>query len=104
MTRLRWTEPASADFLGIVEWLNTRNPDAAARVGRRILDDVERLQNFPYLGKPGRSPDTRELGISGYPYLIVYAVEHDKVTSDKPQTVVVLRVLHDAMQWPPESQ
>jgi plasmid stabilization system protein ParE len=53
MTRLRWIEPANADFLGIVEWLKARNPAAAARVGRRILYDVERLTCFPHLGKPG---------------------------------------------------
>jgi plasmid stabilization system protein ParE len=28
--RLRWTIPANADFLGIVEWIKTRNPQAAA--------------------------------------------------------------------------
>jgi toxin ParE1/3/4 len=104
MTRLIWTEPANADFFGIVEWLNARNPAAAARVGRRILDDVEHLANFPYLGKPGRSPDTRELGVSRYPYLIVYAVEHDTTVSEQPQAIVILRVLHGAMLWPPEGQ
>ncbi len=102
MTRLRWAEPASADFLGIVEWLKARNPAAAARVGRRILDDVEQLANFPYLGRPGRAPDTRELVVSRFPYIIVYSVEHDDAVSEQPQSVVILRVLHDAMQWPPQ--
>jgi DNA invertase Pin-like site-specific DNA recombinase len=41
--RLRWTIPANADFLRIVEWIKTHNPQAAARVGRRILDAVEDL-------------------------------------------------------------
>src|ERR1700693_3106829 len=104
MTRLRWTEPANAEFLAIVEWLKARNPAAAARVGQHILDDVALLPNFPYLGKPGRSPDTRELGVSSYPYLIVYAVEHDTAVSEQPQAVVILRVLHGAMLWPPEGQ
>jgi toxin ParE1/3/4 len=104
MTRIRWTEPANADFLGIVEWIKAKNPTAATRVGRRILDDVQLLANFPYLGKPGRSPDTRELGVSKFPYLIVYAVEHDATASERPQTVAILRVLHGAMLWPPEGQ
>jgi len=104
MTRLRWTEPANDDFLDIVERLKTRNPAAAARVGRRILDDVELLPKFPHLGKPGRSPDTRELGVGSYPYLIVYAVEHDAAVTERPQAVVILRVLHGAMLWPPEGQ
>jgi toxin ParE1/3/4 len=83
-------------------WLKAKNPDAAARVGPRILDDIEQLVEHPYLGKPGRSRDTRELVISSYPFLIVYAVEHDETTSDTPQTIIILRVLHGAMQWPPE--
>lgn len=101
MTRLRWTTPANDDFLGIVEWIKTHNPEAAARVGRRILDAVEDLATHPYLGKPGRVPDTRELVVTRFPYLIVYAVEPSDGTPTQPQTVVILRVLHGAMLWPP---
>lgn len=102
MTPLRWTEPANADFLGIVQWLKARNPAAAVRVGRRIPDDAERLSDFPYLGKPGRSLGTREMVVTRFPYLIVDVVEHDAAVSEQPQAVVILRVLHDAMPWPPE--
>lgn len=93
--RIRWTEPASDDFLGIVGWLRERNPQAAERVGRVILNAVERLEDHPLLGKPGRSSGTRELGIGTYPYLVVYSVE-----DDHDPTVVILRVLHGAMLWP----
>jgi len=100
MTSIRWTEPASADFLGIIEWIAGKNPTAAARVGRQILDMVEILVSHPHLGKPGRSPDTRELGIPRFPYLVVYSVAPGTVASE-PAQVVVLRVLHGAMMWPP---
>jgi plasmid stabilization system protein ParE len=103
VTTIRWTEPASTDFLGIVEWLQARNPAAAAKVGRSILDAVELLKEHPYAGKPGRSPDTRELGVTRYPYLIVYSVEAGPPLSEGHQ-IAVLRVLHDAMLWPPEDQ
>jgi toxin ParE1/3/4 len=96
---IRWTEPAYPDFVGIIEWLSARNPDAAARVGRRILDSVERLAEQPFLGKPGRSPDTRELAIARLPYLVVYSVTPGAMASD-PSRVDVLRVLHGAMLWP----
>lgn len=99
MTVIRWTEPASADFLGIVEWLHDKNPTAAARVGRTILNAIEQLENSPLLGKPGRSPDTRELGIPRFPYLVVYSVEPATITSD-PARIAILRVLHGAMLWP----
>ena len=100
MTVIRWTEPASADFLGIVEWIEAKNPVAAARVGRRILGAIEMLPDHPYLGKPGRSPDTRELGVSSFPYLVVYSVERGALASDSVQ-VAILRILHGAMMWPP---
>jgi toxin ParE1/3/4 len=77
VTRLRWSEPASRDFLGILEWIKARNPPAAAKVGRHILDGVEGLVDHPFMGKPGRSPNTREFVTTSYPYLIVYGVEPD---------------------------
>ena len=93
---IRWTQPAHDDFLGIVAWIRANNPAAAARVGRRLLDAVEQLEDFPLRGRPGRSPGTRELVISGLPYLVVYSAD-----PTAPRTVVVLRVLHGAMLWPP---
>ena len=103
MTAIRWTEPASTDFLGIVAWLQARNPAAAAEAARHILDAVEILNEHPFAGKPGRSPDTRELGVTRYPCLIVYSVEPEARFSEGHQ-IAVLRVLHEAMLWPPEDQ
>lgn len=65
---IRWTQPANDDFLGIIAWIAANNPVAASSVGRRILDVVERLDDFPLQGRRGRSPDTRELVISGLPF------------------------------------
>ncbi len=93
---IRWTQPANDDFLGIIAWIAANNPVAASSVGRRTLDAVERLADFPLRGRPGRSPGTRELVISGLPYVVVYSVE-----SADPRTAVILRVLHGAMLWPP---
>jgi plasmid stabilization system protein ParE len=70
MTIIRWTEPANADFLGIIEWLNARAPAAAAMVGRLILDTVEMLNHHPYSGQAGplaghAGTGRRQLSISG---------------------------------------
>ena len=72
---IRWTKPANDDFLGIVAWIAANNPAAASRVGQRILDAVQYLEDFLLLGRPGRSPGTRELVISRLPYLVVYSVD-----------------------------
>ncbi len=93
---IRWTRLANDDFLGIIGWIAATNPVAASSVGQRILDAVERLEDFPFRGRPGRSPGTRELVISDLPYLVVYSVE-----AANRRTVVILRVLHGAMLWPP---
>lgn len=97
---IRWTQLANDDFLGIVSWIAANNPAAAASVGRLILSAVQELDDFPFRGKPGRSPDTRELVVPGLPYLIVYSVDMAPPQTP-PQTVVILRVLHGAMLWPP---
>ncbi len=98
---IRWTQPANDDFLGIVSWIAADNPAAASKVGRLILGAVEQLDAFPLRGKPGRSPDTRELVVSGLPYLVVYGVEPAAPDGTAPPTVIILRVLHGAMFWPP---
>src|SRR3954463_2330044 len=67
---ITWTRPAHDDFLGIVAWIKGHNPAAATRVGRRILDAVEQLDQFPLRGRPGRAPGTRELVIAGRSYWV----------------------------------
>jgi toxin ParE1/3/4 len=47
---------------------------------------------MPYLGRPGRVEDTRELVVSGTPYIVVYTVLDD--------LVVIIAVQHDAQKWP----
>jgi toxin ParE1/3/4 len=64
----------------------------AARIVERIATSVDRLATHPTLGRPGRVPGTRELVVSGTPYLIPYRV-HGK-------TVEILRVFHGARKWP----
>jgi toxin ParE1/3/4 len=87
-----WTTAARRDVNEIWDFIEVRNPDAAELVSSEILRTVEGLLQFPKRGKPGRVRETRELVISGLPYVVVYllAVEN----------VVILRVLHGAQDWP----
>jgi toxin ParE1/3/4 len=50
------------------------------------------LAEHPGMGRPGRVEDTRELVVTGLPYVVPYIHERD--------TVTILRVLHGAMKWP----
>jgi toxin ParE1/3/4 len=74
------------------KYIAERNPSAAESTARRILDCVEQLVMFPASGRAGRKPNTRELVVSGTPYLIFYRVEDE--------VVEILRVIHGARKWP----
>jgi len=75
-----------------VEYIATDSPAAASRVAQKIWNSVQLLADQPSLGRPGRVAGTRELVISGLPYIVVYA-EQDVM-------VVILRVMHTSLKWP----
>jgi toxin ParE1/3/4 len=76
----------------ISERIAADNPAAGARMVARIRAAVERLAASPAIGRPGRVADTRELIISGTPYIVPYRVRDDAVQ--------IITVLHSAQQWP----
>lgn len=76
----------------IRERIAVDNPAAAARMVERIRAAVERLAASPAIGRPGRVADTRELIISGTPYIVPYRV--------KGEVVQIITVLHSAQRWP----
>jgi toxin ParE1/3/4 len=50
------------------------------------------LERFPNRGRAGRIAGTRELVVSGTPYIVAYRVASDRT--------IVLRILHAARRWP----
>jgi toxin ParE1/3/4 len=89
---LKWTHAASLDLEAVERHISRDNPDAATNTVLEIIRRVERLAEHPGLGQPGRVEGTRELVLSGLPYLFAYIHQGD--------TIVILRVLHGAMKWP----
>jgi toxin ParE1/3/4 len=89
---IRWTVAARQDVNAIWDFIAARNPNAAELVSSEILRAVEGLLQFPKRGKPGRVKGTRELVVSGLLYVVVYLLAEE--------TVVILRVLHGAQNWP----
>lgn len=75
------------------DWIAHRDLMAAITVGDAIHAAVERLGRYPEVGRTGRVPTTRELVVTGTPYVVVYRVD--------ATAVLILRVLHGAQQWPP---
>jgi toxin ParE1/3/4 len=91
--RLRWTDPAARDLTHICDYIKEHDsPTTARRVAISIYEGVGALVKFPERGRPGRKLGTRELILSGLPYLAIYRLRGDAVE--------ILRVLHGAQNWP----
>ncbi len=76
--RVRWTRPALARLQEVTDYIAQDNPVAADALLVEILDLVEQLRRFPFMGRPGPAPDTRELVIRRN-YLITYRAWHDEI-------------------------
>lgn len=89
---VEWHPLAHADLTELVTYIAEDSPDAAYR----ILDEVRRqtgmLASHPDIGRLGRVGGTRELVITGTPYIAAYRVCRNLVT--------ILRLLHGARRWP----
>lgn len=92
--RLEWSPFALADRIAIFDYIEADSLQAAELVDDRIDAAVECLLTMPAMGRPGRIQGTRELIIERTPYIAAYRITDE--------TVVVLRVLHGAQQWPEE--
>ncbi len=90
--RLTWSALAIADRLAIFDFIEQENPAAAVRIDTKIELGIRQLLQFPESGRIGRVTGTRELVITGTPYIAAYAV--------LPARIRVLRILHGAQVWP----
>ncbi|TIQ41819.1 MAG: type II toxin-antitoxin system RelE/ParE family toxin [Mesorhizobium sp.] len=90
--RLVWSAFALSDRDGIFTHIEADNPAAAIAIDERIVAATRRLRDFPESGRSGRVSGTRELVITGTPYIAAY-----RATGE---TIRILRVLHGAQQWP----
>ena len=87
---LRYSARAKSQLLAIQEYIVEQgNPEAAARVGASIRAATDVLRHFPYAGRPGRVPGTREWVVRQSPYVIVY-----EVLPEGRNEVMVLGVFH----------
>lgn len=90
--RIRWLRTALKNLDDEADYIAQENPQAAKEMVQRVFDSVECLAEHPARGRPGRVLGTRELVITGTPYLIPYRV--------KGKTIEILRVFHGSRRWP----
>ena len=93
---LKWTDTADKDLENIEAHITQENsPLVAINLIMNIIDSVYLiLSNHPRAGRLGRLKQTRELVISGVPFVVIY---RENMNTD---TIEILRVLHEAQQWP----
>jgi toxin ParE1/3/4 len=92
--RVRWTTPARQQFVSAFEYIAEENSTAAARTADQIWESTQLLARHPTAGREGRVAGTRELVVSGTPFLVAYRIEKNEVR--------ILAVLHAAHEWPEE--
>lgn len=94
--QLKWTDPADIDLEKIEAHIAQENsPIVAIDVVMNIIDSTHLiLPSHPRAGRQGRLKNTRELVIDGLPFIIIY---RENISTN---CIEVLRVLHDAQQWP----
>ena len=91
MHKIEWSRPALEDLISAGQYIAKDNPDAAMRMASRVQEAIEYLADQPSIGRPGRLGGTRELVVSGTPFVVVYRLHVGNVQ--------VLRVLHHAQKW-----
>ena len=94
--RVDWLPEAERNRESQLAYIAERNPRAAIDMGDAIEAAVARLADHPEGARPGRVRGTRELVVTGTPYVVVYRVE--------PSAILILRVLHGAQRWPPKRE
>ncbi len=90
--KIFWSRIAMRDLQHARDYIEQHNSQAAASVASKILESVEHLAHFPHVGRPGRTPKTRELVIGSTPFVIPYTVS--------TRGVEIIAVLHGARKWP----
>ena len=94
--QLKWTDLADTDLEKIeVHIAKENSPSVAIDVVMNIIDSSHLiLSEYPRAGRLGRLKNTRELVINSLPFIVIY--RENIITN----CIEILRVLHDAQQWP----
>lgn len=90
--KLRWTPLATGHLTAAYDYVARDSVNAADAAIDRILSAVEMLERHHQLGRRGRVPGTRELVITGTPFIVAYRVRAERIE--------ILAVLHGARRWP----
>lgn len=89
-----WTRLALEDLESARAFIAEERPGAAARVIERVEKALAALRRHPEIGRPGRVEGTRELVVTGTPFIVAYRI--------KATRIEILSFIHGARRWPGE--
>ena len=69
---IKWLRRALRNLEQVHRFIAKENLEAARDVILRIQTATTQLENYPFMGRPGQVEGTRELVISGIPYIVIY--------------------------------
>jgi toxin ParE1/3/4 len=90
--QIEWTPLAESEAREIHRYIAEDSVAAADRQLDLLLESIQGLSRFPAKGRAGRVHGTRELVVSGTPYIVVYRLVDT--------TIQILSILHGARRWP----
>lgn len=88
---VRWTSSAQSSFDAQIDYIADDNLAAAYRVREAVYRHTEMLNTNPEIGRPGLVSGTRELVISGTPYIAIYRIGL--------LYAEIFRFVHGAQRW-----
>jgi len=92
---VQWTLAAWRERDDIYDYIAANSPSAAKRMDLIFRNAASRLADFPYMGKQGQLPGTREL----FPhrnYRMIYEVDANT------GIIWILALIHGARNWLPK--
>jgi len=87
-----WQTPASLDLVALVENHTAYSVSFANAILDRIETQMALLERFPYIGRSGQVPGTRERTVPCTPYVIIYQIDQGEL--------FILNILHGARNFP----
>lgn len=90
--KVHWSDDAERDLADIIDYIGENNPSAAEKMEALLHVAAARLTDFPFIGRTGILPGTREL-IPHPSYRMIYQV--------RDADIVIHALVHTARQWPP---
>jgi toxin ParE1/3/4 len=91
--KLVWSHRAQNGLLDLQEFARQK-PSLGNRVADSLDSVSQQISSFPQSGRPGRIEGTREVVLTGTPFLLTYEVE--------PECMAILAIIHGAHHWPAE--